>query len=503
MKIKLRMGIGAGLAAAALLLAGSAQRNAWSMGGENPSHRQTTQAPPGSQAGQVDWSQALNLSQSEEQSTDPAIAADPAGGVHVVWSEASLDGSSFITYAALKEGSWSEPNEVLTGPASLRALYPSIAADSQGYLHVAWLGESIHISRAHVSAAGSMQGWSPPAMVEYVQDYLGSPSLVCDGQDVLHLAYTIALGGNSGVYYTRSQDGGESWSEPALVYKNFRSDRMVEGVVLRTTANGWLHAAWTETDYPETFPPLGIRYAFSQDGGLGWSEAIPLAEGPYGEVELSGRGENELHAVWSGTSTDRYKFHRWSPNNGTTWSETYRNEQLGGFQGSPALAVDGSQGLHWLTVGSVFAIQNDALAHTQWQSQGWAPVDVLLENAASGQNPANAAAVVALGNQLHVVLQYPLDSATQPEGWQEEIYALQDSLAAQSSAPQELRPPPATAAASVTPAAAVPSDSPNPISDTPPQGPGAGSPLTVLVVSIAAAAGIALAGVLAARRRGR
>ena len=38
-------------------------------------------------------------------------------------------------------------------------------------------------------------------------------------ENVLHLVYPILLGSNSGIYYTKSSDGGFNWSDPTRIYK--------------------------------------------------------------------------------------------------------------------------------------------------------------------------------------------------------------------------------------------------------------------------------------------
>ncbi len=60
--------------------------------------------------------------------------------------------------------------------------------------------------------------------------------------------------------------------------------------------------------------------------------------------------------------------------------------------------------------------------------------EVLLRGEAADQNPWDVAAAVALGNELHVAVQNPLDSNNQPEGWQNEIYYLHQELSSNHTA---------------------------------------------------------------------
>lgn len=396
-------------------------------------------APPAAaQVGAVGWGAAVNLSNSETVSSSPSLAVDPAGGVHVVWSEETEDGRSFINYAGLQDGSWLAANEIVSSPYYEIADYPSLAADSQGYLHLVWRGDAtLYYSRAYALLAGSALNWSRPQALEEVQDFIGAPDLVVDGQDRLTLIYPIILGGRSGIYAMQSTDGGRTWSDPAVVYRNTASNRMVDDAHLAVDANGGKHAVWVESNYPETFPPIGIRYAHALADEQGWSEALSLANGPYGDPAILARGLTEVHVVYSGTAEDRYKFHRWSSDSGRNWTESWRNSEVGGFQGYADLALDGSDRIHWLMAASVLNIRTDGLFHTSWNGESWLTGDAPLLNASTKSNPMDVSAAVGLGNQLHVALMYPLEAPALPEG-NNEIYYIGRSLDAANSAPRPL-----------------------------------------------------------------
>ena len=390
------------------------------------------------------WSRPVNLSNTDTQSDNPSMAVDPSGRVHVVWSEATNDGRSFISYTKLGEGVWSPANEIITSPNDPTASFPSLAADSLGVLHLVWSGDgTLYYSRAYAPYASRAQDWSRPTALEYAQSYLGRPHLQVDTQDALYLAYPITFGANSGIYITKSSDGGQNWSDPTIVYKNDHSDRTVDIPRLAVSSDGTLHVVWVESNYPESFPSLGIRYAHSNDFGTTWSGPLVLADGPYSFPAILTRAPNEVHVVYSGTTSDRYKFHIWSADGGRTWAEAFRNTELGGYQGLPALVEDSSGILHWLTSASVFRIHNDSLYHITRQDETWLPGEILLRNEPVEQNLKDVSAAVALGNDLHVVVQYPVASQIQSEGWQDEIYYMHTTL----NTPGE----PATALANPTP----------------------------------------------------
>jgi hypothetical protein len=394
------------------------------------------QVPAGS------WDQPTNISNSPSDSNYPTVTADPSGGVHVVWSDIDEDGRSFLSYARLKNGSWIPSNEILTSPVMTIALYPSLGADSQGFLHVVWTdGMNLYYSKAFSDLASSSQSWSDPQSLEYVRNNITTPHLVIDSQDVLHVVYAISIGEDSGIYYTSSADHGRNWSEPVTINKNFRSDIMVEQPRLAIGDQGDFHVVWTEYNYPDTFPGIGIRYARSLTGPVSWENSISLAEGPFRDPTITTLDNGQVHVVWSGTQPERYKFHRMSNDRGETWEEIFRNEEIGGYQGYPALAVDSEQGLHWLAVGSDFQTGFDSLAYFQWQAGGWSEGEKTTPNYVSQNNPMNVSAAVASGNELHIVVSYPVENSESSKGYQMEIYYFFRQLNSPRLEPQVISQP--------------------------------------------------------------
>lgn len=381
------------------------------------------------------WSEPANLSNSSTNSSFPSLAVDPAGGVHIIWSEGT-ERSSVLFYSHLLGENWSTPIDVLVTPGEGPAVQPVLKADSEGYLHAVWIGwGTVYHSSAYAPLAGTAHGWSEPKPLSAESPYTSMPDLAVDPADNLYVVYAELIGSTSGIHCVRSTDHGDTWQVSVAIYQNTASSRMVDRARIASGPDGRLHVVWVEFNYPETFPPIGIRYSYSTDGGASWSQPIPLADGPYdypGIVSLAG---SKVHVVWSGTSADRFKFHRWSPDGGRSWSDTWRNLDVGGYQGWPALAVDGNQNLHWLQVGTVARV-GDSLYYNVWNGSEWSPGEVLLPPTASGQNATNVSAAIALGNELHVVVQSPLNTAK--ASWQYEVFYVHRHLDAAGRPAQPL-----------------------------------------------------------------
>lgn len=383
----------------------------------DPIEIQGQQLPPG-------WSAPVNISMTATQSNTPTLAADPEGHLHVVWSEEVEQGQGQLLYSHWSpQDGWSPPLDVVLQPGGGVPVFPVLACGPDGTLSLIWVGNgTVFYSKAYAPQAYSANSWTKPLNLIPAQPDIGMIDMAVDAKGYVHIVFAKKIGDGSGIYYVRSKDGGESWEPIVAVYENLSPDHMVDKPRVAVDSEGKIHVVWVEYDFPETFPPTGIRYADS-DNAVDWSDPVNLSDGPYDDSGIIALNDGEVHVVWSGTSPDRYNFHRWSADGGISWREIYRDTELGGFTGKPALVSDAKSNLHWLQVGTIFANQNATKLHYQVWSHAesrWLPGTALLGTTSSpGGHARNPSAVVVLGNQLHVVMETPFDTES---GVQTEIY---------------------------------------------------------------------------------
>jgi hypothetical protein len=392
------------------------------------------------------WSNPVNISNSAGNSSSPSLAVDAAGNVHLVWIEETEDERQVVMYTTLGEDGWREANDIFISNGSKPIQNVQLLGDSLGNLHIFFYWQGIQYSRAYAPEAGSARSWSIPQTLIPEENFLSSPNAVITPEGQIHLVFAIEIGDGNGIYYHVSKDDGDTWSDPVLVYANPAADRRVTSPKIAVDGQKQTHIVWVETSYPETYPPLGIRYTSSSDG-VTWGEPHFLAEGPYTDPEILAVNESELHVVWSGTATDRFKFHTWSTDSGITWREIWRNDELGGIQGSPALVVDSLARIYWLKVGTVFVLSDDAFPNKDslheniFENDIWSTGTIILNSPTRNQNLMHVTAVISNGNQLHTTVMNPLP--TTGEDYQFDIYYLNKSLDAPSKTIRSL--PTATA----------------------------------------------------------
>lgn len=392
------------------------------------------------------WDGPYNLSDSPGNSISASLVADKSGVVHLIWVEEESDIENIILYTHLVDGVWSPPVDIVA-ESNFGVGGARLASDYLGNLHLIWQGAGgIKYSHVYAPEANGVQNWSTAVVIVPSQNNMSDFDLSINGNEIgitVCITYAIEIGLNSGVYSVCSADGGSSWNEPIKVYENFDNTKRVTNPRIIIGQNGIVHAIWVVSNYPETFPPIGLMHARSMNNGATWENASLLASGPYDDPAIITRDKEEVHVVWSGTADDRYKFHRFSPDNGQTWFPVWRNDEVGGLAGRPALAADSQARLHWLSIGDLFNLQGsapkDVLYYARYENNLWEKLGQVFRDEVREQNMANVSAAISLGNHLHVAVQTPVQRPS--GGYQFDIFYFNRFLDGPSLSPQFLPTP--------------------------------------------------------------
>ena len=130
-----------------------------------------------------------------------------------------------------------------------------------------------------------MTEWITPQLLPAPRESATWPSMVSDGESTIYVAYTIPLNEDRGVYLTRSEDDGDSWSDAISVFDGVEADwDLIGPASLTRTSDGTLHLIWTRwTQLPE-MQAVAMAYARSEDGGQTWSETEMLQKSRCWEV---------------------------------------------------------------------------------------------------------------------------------------------------------------------------------------------------------------------------
>ncbi len=368
------------------------------------------------------WSEPVRLSQGQGFPGLPALAVDDGGGLHVLWSEGDLapstvgwsplagdEGGTALSYTHWDGSRWIGPAQVLESPEG-RATHPSLVAVGK-QLHAVWSGGldgQIYYSHAFLNDGSTASNWSEPLAMPGPQGSQGigaAPDLVADLGGNLHLVYAVPLNEGRGIYYLRSDDGGESWSPLRCVFNAATAGwASVNSPVLALDLDGTLYVVWVRATLSSGVSE-GIYFARSQDGGQSWSPPFPIAEGDCQNPQIAVTHAGRVHIIWQEGVDKGAWSHRRSVDGGQNWAPAVRVRGFGNLQGRPALVSDLAGDMYLLGV-ALDGVGEPLLRFMAWDTGAhqWGAMDAYLVGQGINGSADVEAVLLAGRGQLDVVL---------------------------------------------------------------------------------------------------
>lgn len=259
------------------------------------------------------------------------MITDPHGFIHLFWTEANPeDEITTLQYATFDGIAWSEPNDLIATASggTIVAFSPALASD--GTLHLVWtelnLGP-VYYTKAPAINARSASAWERPVTIDVPASQL---KLRVDSNNVLHLMLVNFYSAEPGVYYTRSEDAGETWLTTRWLDPDIPTYARPSALNFQLDSQNGLHASWFYVAVGlDSTNGTWIRYIHSFDGGENWSVpfTIDQADESEDELRLPEPGlivaGNTVHIIYAG-NFDTQREYRYSLDRGVTWSETKR-----------------------------------------------------------------------------------------------------------------------------------------------------------------------------------
>jgi len=186
------------------------------------------------------WS-TRRLSWGSDSSGDPAIAVDSNNHIQVVWYYYPTISNAEIYHTKSTDGGISWSTKRLTW--NTRHSYaPAIAADSNNHLHVVWQDSSPgnwEIFYKRSTDGGTI--WTTKRLTDNA-DTSSGPHVTVDSNNYLHVTWFDSTPGNKELYYTRSTNGGVTWTDKRLTWNPGQS----ESPAITADSDNHLHLVWTD-----------------------------------------------------------------------------------------------------------------------------------------------------------------------------------------------------------------------------------------------------------------
>jgi len=287
------------------------------------------------------WSGPQNISDNSGWSGYPQLAVDAGGAVHVVWQD-SAPGNYNIFYARRSsDGIWSGPQNISNN--SDDSWQPQLAVDAGGAVHVVW----IHATRVKYDifydifyARRSSDGaWSGPQNISNDSGYSWQPQLAVDAGGAVHVVWSDSTPGNYNIFYAkRSSDG--IWLGPQNISDNSGWSGYPQ---LAVDAGGAVHVVWQDSA-PGNY---NIFYARRSSDGI-WSgpQNISNNSGDSWQPQLAVDAGGAVHVVWSDSTPGNSDIFYAKRSSDGIWSGPQNISDDSGWSAKPQLAVDADGAVH-------------------------------------------------------------------------------------------------------------------------------------------------------------
>ena len=296
------------------------------------------------------WSQLSPVSSESFKMEAIRLVSTDDGSFHAFFSQ-NLDRAIYYTY--WNGESWSHINPVLKLPEGETASPAVAAGPNNELLLIAGSNNgTVYFSRANSGDAATESSWSTATQLKIGHDgEIGSTDIATDPAGTIYVVYSVPVNQDRGIYLVQSKDHGASWSEPLQVFKGADVGfDLVGAPSLLISSNGVLHITWKEQSIEGDGGPQtrALFYTRSGDGGHTFSEATPVVKEPVAWQEMLSDGKGNLHLFWQPQNALKTVWDQISPDGGITWQYPQGLPDIGKFA---AVTKDSVGGLHLVGAG--------------------------------------------------------------------------------------------------------------------------------------------------------
>jgi hypothetical protein len=309
---------------------------------------------------------------------------------------------------------WTPPKDILVSPLKNQARILGAFLDTKGLMHLVFFGgdntwAKIYYAKAPAISADRASSWSKPEMVGDKALDPQNGAIIGDDSGHLVIVFSGKKGGN-GLYVVYSDNSGNSWSDPDIIYQTGDAELKPFGSKLHLGESGQVHSVWNVVN--KAGHGESAYYSRLDISQRRWSNPIEVAKG----VRLGAFNPNVIElrddiiiCYYNGKGNSNWW--RLSSDNGQTWTTPERIAPNHiGFNGPVSLVVDSSDVLHLLFGGRILGRPaTHGMWHAIWQDGRISEPEAVVSGprvidieGGSGFDPSWAEAAIFQGNVLMV-----------------------------------------------------------------------------------------------------
>ncbi len=330
-------------------------------------------------------------------------------GGDIIGVDEQIRSGNTILYTRWDGNRWLPPNDLFFVPNESTAEYISSFLDSENNIHLVWTGQNnLYYSVAPSEKAELATAWSiPVVLTDNIARTRYESDVVVDKDGAIHVVFATR-DEDAGIYHLQSKDGGITWSEGGEISTVLQPiEESFSNVRLIVDGEGRLHTVWQTND--ELGYGRGIYYSRSVDSGQSWSEPWQIkyddfSEGPFvAWPYLMANGRDEIHLIYT-TGTNQNRSYRVSNDGGATWGEErIILGNMEGVNGYVVIVADGLGRLHLIVNMRAKESQAVGIYYARQDDSTWSAAVPIATSEPYGPSAHYTAAAVRLGNEIHVV----------------------------------------------------------------------------------------------------
>ena len=289
--------------------------------------------------GGVTFSTPKSLSNSKGNSFNPHIMVDSQNHINVVWED-DTPGPRDVFFSHSTDGGANFSTPVNLSNDSVDSSSPKVAADSTGNVFAVWENDSGLLGVMFSRSLDGGATFSAPVFASTNAGGSMASQIAVDAAGNINLVWEDTISSSSQISFARSQDHGATFSSPKSLSNSGNSNS--PQIALDLIGN--INIVWAN-DSPGNFD---VFYTRSTDGGQNFSALLNLSNSPGSAATplLATDLGGNINVIWSENSAI---FFARSSNAGTSFSAPKNVSNGAGSSINPSLAVDsgGNINLAW------------------------------------------------------------------------------------------------------------------------------------------------------------
>ncbi|HAX49380.1 MAG TPA: T9SS type A sorting domain-containing protein [Ignavibacteria bacterium] len=341
--------------------------------------------------GYSQWQPDIRLTNANGFSTNSELTSS-GSSLHAVWQD-TRDGNTEIFYKrSTNEGINWEADVQLTNIPNGKSL-PTISATGSS-VHIVWYENRTGTNDFEIYYKRSTDmGVTWEADVRLTNSAgVSSYPIIKSEASAVNVIWSDTRSGGSGIYYKRSTDGGNSWSDDTLLNDTTGTSSLAS----LTTTGSNLHLAWSDYRNDGEYE---IYYKRSTNGGISWSADTRLTnELRISESPAITSNSNEVHITWvdlRDSNINSEVYYKRSTDNGSTWGPDTRLTVYAHAM-NPAILLSGAiVHLSWHnSTGSEIHYRRSLNSGSSWET------GIQLSSSFSGAYQPN---IAVTGSKAHII----------------------------------------------------------------------------------------------------